>query len=358
MSGSDGMNYAPHGKPSPVCQPGDFPFAAAHLDHGHICGQCNGLLEAGGDLRWVYDPDPSKVEAFRAKFPQAKAATSLNRILDDSSIKLVAAAAIPSERGHLGCRVMDCGKDYFTDKTPFTTLDQLEQARAKAKQTGRKYMVYYSERIHVECAVLAGQLIKQGVIGRVFQTIGSGPHRLSASSRPAWFFERARYGGILCDIGSHQSEQFLAFSDAEDARVNFSAVANFNNAEHPELEDFGEASLTADNGASGYYRVDWFTPDGLRSWGDGRTFVFGTKGTIELRKYVEPAAASPQGDQLYLVDEKGEHQISCAGKIGYPFFGELILDCLNRTEKAMTQEHAFKAAELCLKAQAQAARLQ
>ena len=135
-------------------------------------------------------------------------------------------------------------------------------------------------------------------------------------------------------------------------------MANFNNPEYPELEDFGEASLTGDNGASGYYRVDWFTPDGLRSWGDGRTFIFGTKGTIELRKYIEPAAANAEGDQLYLVDDKGEHHISCAGRIGYPFFGQLILDCLNRTEKAMTQEHAFKAAELCLKAQAQAVRLQ
>ena len=358
MSRSDGMNYAPEGKPSPVCQQGDFPFAATHLDHGHIYGQCNGLVEAGGDLRWVYDRDESKVEAFRAKFPQAKPAASFEEILDDASIKLVAAAAVPSERGPLGCRVMDCGKDYFTDKTPFTTLDQLKQARATATRTGKKYMVYYSERLHAECAVLAGQLVRQGAIGRVFQTIGSGPHRLNASSRPAWFFEKDKYGGILCDIGSHQSEQFLFFAGAKDARVNYSAAANFNNPEYPELEDFGEASLTGDNGASGYYRVDWFTPGGLRSWGDGRTFIFGTKGTIELRKYVEPAAANPEGDQLYLVDDKGEHHISCAGKIGYPFFGQLILDCLNRTEKAMTQEHAFKAAELCLKAQAQAVRLE
>jgi len=234
----------------------------------------------------------------------------------------------------------------------------LKQARATAARTGRKYMVYYSERLHAECAVLAGQLILQRAIGRVFQTIGSGPHRLSTSSRPPWFFEKAKYGGILCDIGSHQSEQFLFFAGAKDAKVNYSAVANFSNPEYPELEDFGEASLTGDNGASGYYRVDWFTPDGLRSWGDGRTFIFGTKGTIELRKYIEPAAANAEGDQLYLVDDKGEHHISCAGRIGYPFFGQLILDCLDRTEKAMTQEHAFKAAELCLKAQAQAVRLE
>jgi predicted dehydrogenase len=218
-------------------------------------------------------------------------------------------------------------------------------------------MVYFSERLHVECAVYAGQLVMEGAIGRVIQTIGTGPHRLSAASRPAWFFEHQKYGGILCDIGSHQGEQFLYYTGSQDARINYSAVANYNNPDYPELEDFGEASLTGDNGASGYYRVDWFTPDGLRTWGDGRTVILGTKGYIELRKYIQIAGENPQGDQLYLVDEKGEHHIPCAGKVGYPFFGQLILDCLNRTESAMTQEHAFKAAELCLQAQAQAVRL-
>lgn len=357
MSRSDGMTYAPQGKPSPVCRPSEFFFAASHLDHGHIYGQCNGLLEAGGTLKWVYDSDPARVTAFCNAYPKVKPAASLDQILDDASVKLVTAAAVPSERGPLGCRIMESGKDYFTDKTPFTSLDQLQTAREMVVRTGQKYLVYYSERLHVECAVLADQLIEQGAIGRVFQTIGSGPHRLNASSRPAWFFEKAKYGGILCDIGSHQTEQFLFYTGARDAVVNYSAVANYDNAAYPELEDFGEASLTADNGASGYYRVDWCTPQGLRSWGDGRTFIFGTKGTIELRKYTEVGAANPDGDQLYLVDEKGEHRISCSGKVGYPFFGRLILDCFNRTEHAMTQEHTFKAAELCLKAQAQAVTL-
>ncbi|MEI8312268.1 MAG: Gfo/Idh/MocA family oxidoreductase, partial [Verrucomicrobiota bacterium] len=249
------------------------------------------------------------------------------------------------------------GRDYFTDKTPFTTLAQLETARETALRTGKKYMVYYSERLHVECAVLAGQLIAEGAIGRVIQTMGTGPHRLSAASRPAWFFEHEKYGGILCDIGSHQCEQFLHFTGAKDARVNFSAVANYGNPAHPELEDFGEASFTADNGASGYFRCDWFTPDGLRTWGDGRTILLGTEGFIELRKYTNLASEDPTGDHLFLVNQKGEQHIPCAGKVGYPFFGQLILDCLNRTETAMTQAHAFKAAELCLKAQAAAVRL-
>ena len=354
---SDGMSYAPSGKAKPVVAPGEFQFAVTHLDHGHIYGQTNGLVEAGGLIKWVHDSDPARVEAFRKKYPQAKPARSLDEILDDPEIKLVAAAAVPNERGPLGCRVMEGGKDYFTDKTPFTTLDHLAQARATAARTGRKFMVYYSERLHVECAVFAGELIAQDAIGRVVQVLGLGPHRLNAPSRPAWFFEHEKYGGILCDIGSHQIEQFLFYSGAKDAQVLSASVANYNNPAYPELEDFGDASLVADNGASNYFRVDWLTPDGLRTWGDGRTILLGTKGYIEMRKYIEVAAENPEGDQLILVNGEGEQRFSMAGKVGFPFFGQLILDCLNRTETAMTQEHAFKAVELCVKAQMNARRL-
>jgi predicted dehydrogenase len=356
MNKSDGMNYAPQGKPAPVVQPGEFVFAATHLDHGHIYGQCNGLIEAGAELKWVYDSDPARVEAFQAQFPSVIVARSLDEILADPAIQLVAAAAIPSERGALGCRVMQAGKDYFTDKTPFTTFGQLEEAKAVVAETGRKYMVYFSERLHVESAMYATDLVQQGAIGRVLQVIGLGPHRLNKPSRPAWFFERARYGGILCDIGSHQFEQFLTFSGATDATVLHAVVANHAHHDTPEFEDFGEASLLGNNGTTNFVRVDWFTPPGLSTWGDGRMFILGEKGYIELRKYVD-IGREETGDHVYLVDDKGEHHFNVTGQVGYRFFGELVLDCLQRTEKAMTQAHAFKAAELCLRAQAAAKKI-
>ncbi|HEY0946336.1 MAG TPA: Gfo/Idh/MocA family oxidoreductase [Opitutaceae bacterium] len=355
-SKASGMNYAPKGKPRPVVKPGEFVFAAAHLDHGHIYGMTNGLLEAGGTLKWVYEPDEKKSQAYREKFPQAKVARSLDEILSDREVHVVASAAVTSERGPLGCRVMEGGKDYFTDKAPFTTVDQLEQAKAIVARTGRKYMVYYSERLHNESGMYATDLVQQGAIGRVIQVLGLGPHRLSAPSRPAWFFEREKFGGILCDIGSHQFEQFLTYSGATDATVTNAAIANFNHVEYPTFEDFGEANLVGNNGASNYIRVDWFTPDGLSTWGDGRTIILGTKGVIELRKYVD-VAREQTGDHVYLVDEKGEHHFPVSGKVGYRYFGEFILDVLNRTEKAMTQAHAFKAAELSLRAQIAARRL-
>lgn len=354
---SDGQNYAPQGKPEPVVKPGEFVFAAIALDHGHIYGQCNGLIEAGAELRYVYDPDSAKVEKFCQAFPTAKPLPSVEAVLEIPEVKLIASAAVPCDRGPLGCRVMQAGKDYFTDKAPFTTMEQLADARRVVAETGKKYMVYYSERLHVEAAVRAGQLIEAGAIGRVVQVLGLGPHRSNPPSRPPWFWSREKSGGILIDIGSHQFEQFLYWTKAKSATVIHSSVANYNHKEFTEFEDWGEANLLADNGATNYVRVDWLNPNGLRTWGDGRTFILGTDGYIELRKYLD-LAKDAEGDHLFLVDHDGEQHIRCAGEVGFPFFGQLILDCLSRTENAMTQQHAFLAAELSLQAQARARRIE
>ncbi len=351
------MNYAPTGKSEPVVKPGEFAFAAMALDHGHIYGMSNGLIEAGADLKWVFDPDPAQVEKFVAAYPQASVARSNQEIFDDPEVQLVASAAIPNLRCPLGCEVMEHGKHYFTDKAPMTTLAQVDDAKAKVAATGQKYAVYYSERLHTECSIYAGNLIAEGAIGRVIQVIGMGPHRLSAPSRPDWFFNFEQYGGILCDIGSHQIEQFLFYTGAKDATVSASRVANYNNKQYPELEDFGDASLVADNGATNYFRVDWFTPDGLGAWGDGRAFILGTDGYIELRKYLD-VGREGESDQLYLVNQKGEQHIRTHNTVGFPYFGQLVLDCLNGTETAMTQDHTFKAAELCLIAQRDAVKVE
>ena len=253
-------------------------------------------------------------------------------------------------------RVLDAGKDYFTDKSPFTTLDQLELARKKVAATGRKYMVCYSERLSSESAWQAGELIREGVIGRILQVLNLAPHNLSAASRPEWFFRKECYGGILTDIGSHQFEQFLSYSGAADAVINYARAENVGNPDYPGLEDYGEASLTLNTGASAYCRLDWFNPKASRTWGDGRTFILGDKGYMEIRKYID-VTRDTGGDRIFLVNDEVETEIDCRGKVGFPFYGQLILDVLNRTEHAMTQAHAFKAAELSMQAQLMADRL-
>ncbi|MEM6749183.1 MAG: Gfo/Idh/MocA family oxidoreductase [Planctomycetota bacterium] len=351
------MHYAPAGKPKPVVKPGEFGFAVVGMDHGHIYGQVNGLTEAGAECRWVFDAtDPAKAKALAQKLG-ARHAGSLEEVLADDAVRLVAAAAVPCERAALGIRCLEAGKHYFTDKTPLISLEQLDAVKAAVAKTGKKYMVYFSERLHVECAMHAGTLIEQGAIGRVIQVTGFGPHRLGdPASRPDWFYEREKYGGILCDIGSHQIEQFLHYTGAREATILHSKVANYGHPEFPELEDYGDCTLVGDNGATMFFRVDWFTPDGLRTWGDGRTFIVGTEGYLELRKYID--VTTDEGpDQLILVNGDGERRMRLAGEAGFPFFGRLIRDCLDGTETAMTQAHALKAAELCVRAQMQAVRV-
>ena len=347
----DGQSYAPDfPETKPVVQPGEFVFAAAYFDHGHIHGQIKGLVAAGGQLKYVYDPQPERIESTLADYPGARAVTDFDEILQDPSIQLVTAAAVPSSRCPIGLRVMEADKDYLTDKPPLTSLEQLAQAREAVKRTGRKYMVCYSERLLSESTYHAGEMVRDGVIGDVLHILNLAPHNLNAPSRPEWFFQKPQYGGIITDLGSHQIEQFMHFSQARDATIDLARVANLGHPEYPGLEDFGEVLMTTDTGAACYCRVDWFTPGGLRTWGDGRTFVLGTKGSIEIRKYID-LARDTGGGLILLVDETKEHEIPCMGRIGFPYFGKLVLDVLNRTETAMTQEHAFKAAELSLLAQ-------
>lgn len=328
-------------------------FSAAFFDHGHIYQQIRGLVEAGARLASVFEPRVEKLEPVRDILAAhgAVQARSFDELLDDRDTLLVTTAAVPDERCPLGLRVMDAGKDYFTDKAPFVCLEQLEMARRACKETGRKYAVFYSERICSEAAWHAGELIADGAIGRVVQVLNLAPHTLWPDRRPEWFFRKPRTGGILTDIGSHQFEQFLSYASATDAEILSARVENFATPEHPEFEDFGEASLRLNSGASAYCRIDWLSPAASRTWGDARCFVLGTDGYLELRKNIELGRPHEEEEVIYLVNNARESRIPCKGRIGQPFFRQLLEDIVNRTETAMTQAHAFKAAELSLRAQ-------
>lgn len=338
--------------PEPVVAPGEFSFAAVGLDHGHIYGMADGLIGAGATAKWVFDADADKAASFATRYPTARVASSEQQILDDPEVRLVATAAIPSERAAVALRAIEAGKDAFIDKAPLTSFAQLAAAREATARTGRKYAVYYGERLHTESSILAGQLIERGAIGRVLQVVSFGPHRIGGG-RPDWFYDPAQYGGILCDIGSHNFDQILFYTGATDGRIVSSTVANYAHPDTPGLQDFGDAHVVLDNGASGYVRVDWFTPDGLGVFGDGRTIILGTDGYVELRKYIDIGTENG-GGQVLLVNQEGQYRFDANGMTGFPYFGQLIRDCLDGTENAMTQAHAFKAAELSLQAQTSA----
>jgi len=329
-------------------------FSVIGLNHNHVYGQTNLLLRAGAELVSFCAEEPDLAAEFARRYPQARRAAGRREILDDEGVHLVVSAAIPCERGPLGIEVMRHGKDYMSDKPAVTTLPQLAEVRRVQGETRRIFSVCFSERFENPATVRAGHLVRAGAIGRVVHTVGLGPHRINAASRPPWFFERAKYGGILADIASHQADQFLFFTGSTRAEVVSAHVANWKFPQWPELEDFGEMLLRGDGG-TGYVRVDWYTPDGLDTWGDGRLTILGTEGYIELRKYVD-IAGRPGGSHLFLVDGKNTHHEDAGGG-DLPYGRQLVADIVDRTETAMSQAHCFLACQLALEAEAKAVRL-
>lgn len=324
-------------------------FGVVGLDHAHINGMTAAVQRGGGKLVSVYGSDPKQVAEFVGRFGDVKVARSEDEIIEDPSLQLVVAAPIPDLRAPLGVKVMRAGKDYLSDKPGIISLEQLAEVRRTVAETKRKFAIMYSERLEVRSAVYAGELIRQGAIGRVIQTVNLAPHRTNAPSRPAWFFDKARYGGILTDIGSHQADQFLYYTNSTQARVVASQTGNLAYPNHPKFEDFGDM-LIAGNGGTGYVRVDWFTPDGLSTWGDGRLFILGTEGYIELRKYVNVASDLAGGDHLYIVDKKQARYIDCK-EVQLPFGPQFVTDIVERSQEAQDQKQALLAAELVLTAQ-------
>ena len=329
-------------------------FSVIGINHGHIYGQVNSVIRGGGELVAFHAKEDDLAAEFVRSFPQAKRVQTETEILNDDSIQLVLSSIIPNERAPLGIRVMEHGKDYMVDKPGITSLSQLAEVRKVQKKTQRIYSICYSERLENKATVKAGELVQAGAIGKVIQTIGMGPHRINIPSRPEWFFDKKYFGGILCDIASHQFDQFLYFTGSTSGKILASQTGNVHYPQYPQFEDFGDAMVQGNHG-SGYIRVDWFTPDGLNTWGDGRLTILGTDGYIEIRKNID-IAGREGGNHLFLVDQKGTQYVDCRD-VDLPYGQQLVDDIINRTETAMTQEHCFLATELTLLAQKNATKM-
>lgn len=342
-------------------------FAVCGISHGHIYGMVEAVRRGGGVLVKVWGQEPELLAAFKKRYPDVPVAATQDEIVHDPSIQLVLSSQVANERAPLGVRCMRAGKDFLSDKPGITTLEQLDQVRKTIAKTSRIYAIMYSERLEVKAAVKAGDLVKAGAIGNVIQTINIAPHQIhqrpggNAGSlgpnggRPEWFWHAVQFGGILCDIGSHQIDQFLFYTGSTHAEVVASQIANMRHPDHPDFQDFGDMMLRGNNGF-GYVRLDWFTPYGLGTWGDGRLFILGTEGYIEVRKYAN-VAVSKQGNNLFIVDQNDARFIDC-NNLTLPFGPQFVSDIVNRTHTAQDQTQCLLAAELSIRAQMNAKRVQ
>jgi len=325
-------------------------FGVIGMDHGHVYSQTKDLIEAGAELVSAYTKDPKQLATFASRYDQAKIVKSPEEIIEDESIHLIVSASVPADRAPLGIKVMEHGKDFLVDKPGFVSLSQLKKVRKVQKKTGRIYSIPYG-RFGSRAALKASELVKAGAIGQVVQSMGVGPHRMNPQNRPSWFFDRAAYGGILCDLATHQFDYFLHYTGSTEAEIISSQIGNISHPQYPGIEDFGDAHVRGNKG-TGYMRVDWYSPDGLNTWGDGRNTILGTEGYIEIRHTID-LDGKEGTNHLFLVNGDATKRIDC-GDVPLPFSSQLINDIVHRTETAQSQKQSFLASELTLRAQAQA----
>jgi predicted dehydrogenase len=324
-------------------------LAVLGIDHGHIFDMLDEMIIEGCHCNYFWtEGSPLTLKEFSKKYPNIKRVKNKSDILKDNSIDMVLISSIPKDRADLSIEVLNSGKDVMVDKPGCTTLNQLEDLKRTVKKTGKIWSVNFSERFHVAAVAKAEELVAEGKIGKVKQTIGTGPHRQGNYERPDWFYDRQSYGGIITDIGSHQIHQFLVFTNSNEAKINHALVENTTKKDKPGFQDFGEVNLTGNQG-HGYIRLDWFTPDALPTWGDGRLLILGDKGYIEIRKYTD-LAKSETGNHLYYANNEEVKYIDCS-TVQLPYFRNLINDVLNRSETACSQELTYITMELAIKAQ-------
>lgn len=327
-------------------------FAVLGADHPHVLAMVALLADAGARPAWIHG-EGVLADGLRERFG-ARPADDPAAAFEDPDVALVVCAARPDRRAALACAALRAGKDVLADKPGATRLEDLAEIERAHRESGRRWAVFFSERLTDPASLRAARLVADGAIGRVLHTLGTGPHRLGHLPRPDWFWDRARSGGILADLASHQVDQFLHFTGSREAEVVAAQVANHGHPEHPVFEDFGELLLRGPR-ATGYARVDWYTPDGLDAWGDVRLTLLGTEGTLELRKNCDPAGR-PGGGHLILVDRRGARHLD-AGDEPVDWGARVLADLRGEPGGVLDTDHAVRATRLALEAQARATRI-
>jgi predicted dehydrogenase len=327
-------------------------FAAIGLDHRHIYDLTAGLVAAGAVCAG-HDPetsDPRVLAGFRKRFPDVPA-VSRERLLDDPSIDFVVLAAVPSDRAALAIEAMRRGKDVMVDKPGVTTPEQLAAVEAVVRDTGRIWSICLG-RLTSPSVQAALDVVRSGELGRLVSLTSLAPHRLNRTLRPAWFFDREAYGGIIVDIGVHSVDQFLAFADAPDAIIAASTIGCFGTPPSG-FEDFAEITLRSET-MTGTMRLDWFTPDGLADWGDGRLFLVGTEGTLEIRKNLDLEGRAG-GDHMFVANRQRTRYQDCGG-LPVTYYGDFLDDVRDRTGRMLDGGRVFSVCRLALRCQAEAVR--
>lgn len=249
-------------------------IGVAGLKHGHVFTVLK--LAAGNPgitLVAVAEDDPENRKEYERQFGSAVRYRNHRELLDSEQFDALVVCEEYAHRGGVAIDGLRAGKHIFSDKPLCTRIDELESIAALSAQKRLEVHVDLSLRHYW---AKGAALLHQGEIGQIVNCTYAGPHGLSYSRRPRWYFEPGKHGGIINDLMGHGVDfaQWLV-------RRPYTEVVSATRAcvglpKHPQFETYGDAHFRMEGGATAFGRVDYLVPAGHSTpW---TCFVVGTEG--------------------------------------------------------------------------------
>lgn len=126
----------------------------------------------------------------------------------------------------------------------------------------------------------ARRLIEQGAIGRVRLVDARKSYKLGV--RPAYYHDRATYGGTIPWVGSHAIDWVMHLAGSRFRSVYAAHSAGFNGG-NGTMERSAVCQFTLEEDVLASVSVDVFRPAAAPTHGDDWARVVGTAGTMEVR---------------------------------------------------------------------------
>ena len=251
-------------------------IGAAHPHVDYVLDELTRADRTEFELVGVQDADRAVAEHHAARFGVPAFDRAEDLLAEGADIAVI--AGVYGARGSDVVAALRAGAHVLADKPLCTTLADLDRIEAAAAETGRTVTLLLEKRGYPE-TLAALDVVRAGELGDIVGVTSSGPHKLNRAQRPDWFFDPARYGGILADLAVHDLDAALLFAPADEGVVRGDVSAPLDGAET--FARYGTATFTTPATVVSA-EVSWLTPSASDVHGDYRLRLVGTRGTAEI----------------------------------------------------------------------------
>lgn len=327
-------------------------FGIVGCQHAHIGIFIREMIQLGHRFAGIYEPEPDPLARRLAEEFGVPLLPDRDALLGED-VSVIGCAAVNADKIDVVEWCEQHGKHVMLDKPAVTDREGLDRLRAVIARGRIEIGMLLTERFRGSL-LAAKRLIDEGTLGEIVHMGMRKPHLLNAPQRPAWHFDKQRSGGIIVDLLIHDFDLLRWLTGREIVAVD-GFMARAAESPHPGFYDAAGVQAVMDDGATAQLYADWHTPQSSWTWGDGRLFVTGTRGTLELRLEGDPLLGG--GEALLLTtDREPLRRVTELGTA--PLITADFLSRMDGSAHALTHADLLAASEAAIAADEKAVRIE